>query len=207
MKTLKFIIILTTFLAFVLPSCKKGDNDPWLSFRSRKNRICGKWDLKSGTSTYKYYDTTESVNYTGSNAEITYSTDADGVFSSGTIPYTEKWTINKDETYTIIKNNYEYYLTVEGFWSFGKKDEELDLKNKESIIFRITSKKYVYNGSNGNPNGTFLYTYTGSYCPFYNYTIDELKNKEIILKYEGASNQEDFSEHGTGTFTFTQEGK
>jgi hypothetical protein len=202
MKTFKFIFVFLAILAFVIPSCKKGDNDPWLSFRSRKNRLCGKWALKSGTSSYIYNDTTESINYTGSNAEITYSTAA-GTFNSGTVPYTEKWTINKDETFIMIKNNYNYYLTIEGIWSFGEKSEQLDLKNKESVIFYITSKKYVYNGSvSGNPDGTYFYTYKGSYCPTYNYTIDQLKNKEIIVKYEGASAYTDFSENGTGTFTF-----
>jgi len=40
-----------------IQSCKKGEDDPWLSFRSREQRLVGKWKLVQETIT------TETINY------------------------------------------------------------------------------------------------------------------------------------------------
>jgi hypothetical protein len=47
----KTILVLFLGLFFTLPfqSCKKGEDDPALSFRSRKARVVGEWTLKEFT--------------------------------------------------------------------------------------------------------------------------------------------------------------
>lgn len=64
---LKTLAILAFCAIFALPfqSCKKGEDDPFLSFRSRKARVVGEWTVKevkengktitiSGTTTYEF---------------------------------------------------------------------------------------------------------------------------------------------------------
>lgn len=56
-------VLLITSLAFALPSCKKYDDGPWLSLRSKKARIANVWKIESATrdgadvtSDYDQYD-------------------------------------------------------------------------------------------------------------------------------------------------------
>ena len=44
MKINIFLLLAIVFLT-VIPSCKKGENDPFISFRSRNSRITGKWKV------------------------------------------------------------------------------------------------------------------------------------------------------------------
>ena len=43
------LLILALVAAFT--SCKKGENDPFLSLKSRKGRLAGDWIVKSATYT------------------------------------------------------------------------------------------------------------------------------------------------------------
>lgn len=45
MKVPSFILMLAVCAACVLPACKKGPEDPFLSFRSRKVRLSGEWKV------------------------------------------------------------------------------------------------------------------------------------------------------------------
>jgi hypothetical protein len=40
------ILFLGLFLTFPFQSCKKGEDDPFISFRSRKARVEGEWTIK-----------------------------------------------------------------------------------------------------------------------------------------------------------------
>jgi len=185
----------------LLPTCKKGENDPFLSLRSRKAKITGEWKLKSGNSSYTYNDTTETITYHETKVDVVYSTSDSGTIASVSISYTERWTINKDYSFKIIQNNFDYYIEYSGYWNFYYKDKELDLKNKEAIIFRVTSKKIVYTISGVNNSD---YTYSGTYCPTFLFFIDKLTNKKIIVKYEGTSIWPYSSESGKATMTLNR---
>lgn len=148
-----------------ISSCKKGENDPFLSLKSRKARITGEWQLTEGTrtssSTAFGITTTNTATYTGSS--VSY----DGTSYS----YTEKLTIAKDGTYevAIVQDGDAY--TEKGNWFFAGKIKDFDLKNKEAIMF--VAQQY----SSGGQIETYDGLYSGDVM-----IIDQLKNKEIIFK-------------------------
>jgi hypothetical protein len=81
MKKVTKSLIALLALAAVMPACKKGDEDPSISLRSRKGRVAGEWKVKSfeenTTSTSTYYNSPTFVNTTTESTMIT-----DGAASS-----------------------------------------------------------------------------------------------------------------------------
>jgi len=85
MKTKKYILLVMSII-FIFNSCKKGVDDPFISFRSRDNRLIGKWKLeeiiidtlinKNGTETnnvnndIKKYKTETKRNYKFDNNNL-----------------------------------------------------------------------------------------------------------------------------------------
>lgn len=57
------IVLIPIILILFVSACKKGENDPNFSFRTRKNRVTGKWQIKTGTSRYVEEGTTGPVYY------------------------------------------------------------------------------------------------------------------------------------------------
>lgn len=49
-KSLSLAIAILVILPIVFSGCKVGDKDPWLSFRSRENRVCGTWTVSNSNS-------------------------------------------------------------------------------------------------------------------------------------------------------------
>ena len=194
MKKLSHLIILIFIIIFSLPSCKKGENDPFLSLRSRKARITGEWVLKSGNVTYTENDTNDVTTYDGTNA-------VSSIY--GSFPLTQKWKINKNGTYERIVHNNGNVFTTKGIWTFGDKIKDADIKNKETVTFIIEYYNVIYYGGTGN----YTETYSGSSSPNYTMNIDKLKNKEMVLLFEGTETWPDNSKSQTGSMTFTQEKK
>lgn len=116
MKNLKIALLVVLAAAFVLPSCKKGENDPFLSLHSRKARVVGEWTLKSGTITYDGSITT----YPMAN-------------------YTQTMEFKGDHTYTITTVNGGSTSVEKGSWAFSKSAKDIDLKNKEALLLYSTS--------------------------------------------------------------------
>lgn len=167
MKSLRYlaILVLITFC-----SCRKGDGDPVISFRSRTCRLTGEWKFKSGKYVFK-----DDIN----TFEATYN---DGVYStnqgeSGT--YTWEININKDgtwkeihtETSTVPTNSTSTEI-YEGKWNWIEGIG--DVKSKSQVIF--FSLKLNNN------------VYTGSEAPAKVWDLYQLKNDEIIIKGSGTSN-------------------
>ena len=44
-KMMLVALIIVTTIVTILPSCKKGDNDPIVSLRTRKDRFTNTWTL------------------------------------------------------------------------------------------------------------------------------------------------------------------
>jgi hypothetical protein len=162
--------VLITLIALVcltiIPSCKKGENDPFISFRSRDARITGKWKVVNleliennngsiNTSILNGSILTETSN--GSSTSYSYSANweilADGVFkytyitdgelSSGS--YTWHWLDDNQTKSKIILNGGGVYVVDR-------------LTNNELVL------KYEYGDSdlsNGNNDvDSFSYTVT-----------------------------------------------
>jgi hypothetical protein len=130
MKTTKKLIIAFSVAAIVAPtleSCKKGENDPAISLRSRKARVAGEWtvskmDYKAsskGTSVETYtpisgpatvtntsYTQEETISFDGTNFKHTekYTDTYNNVTTTDDTTYTGtgeiKFTFEKDGTFT-----------------------------------------------------------------------------------------------------------
>lgn len=187
MRKIHVLFMSAIIVALLFQSCRKGKEDPFISFRSRSSRLIGEWNLTSGTVVSSSGETTY---YNGSTASNT----------SSSIPFSIKWTIKKDRTIELITNSNGYTTIDSGDWSFGYKSKERDLKNKEYIIVRVNKRKYFINGvSDGVGN------YSGNSTPNYIIELIKLKNNEIIVNWTGSYSenwQNGHSGHQSGTMTF-----
>lgn len=159
-----FAIILAGFST--LSSCKKGENDPFLSLSSRKARISGEWKLNAGELSQISTGTGFSFTFTETYTSSTY-TNPLGI----TTPYSETLTIDKNGTYEVtIMDDGDTY-TIKGVWFFAGKVKDLDLKNKEAIVMVVQelSEPGYFETYNGLYGGDVM-------------MIDQLKSKEIIFK-------------------------
>jgi hypothetical protein len=190
MKKTLLVLLVVAMAIPAFQSCKKGDNDPLISFRSRKARLVGEWTLREGN-----------VTETDINGTI-YNTIFDGSLQTLTVnanapivePYTDKVTINKDGSYKKETTDDSNIIISEGVWYFGKKNKELDIKDKETVWFTRTS--YHYNNLNYNYSGTKAFNSDNIWL------IGELTNKEIILILDGANTLNDKPATIKGTLTY-----
>ncbi len=158
-------LTLTIIVMSSITGCKKGENDPALSLRTRKARISGEWKLSKGTESFTFNNGGTSGSSTTTYTNATVSTDGN------TSSYTETFTIEKDGTFeTVIVADGETFTTT-GNWFFAGKIKDLDLKKKEAIVLNtLTESGLGYSSTTtGLLDGGVL-------------IIDQLKNKEIVFK-------------------------
>lgn len=199
----KTLIALTTVIALgsVVTSCKKGENDPFLSLRTRKARVVGEWKVVSSSS--------EEVDTNGDKTTRTFDgttlTEVDYDASSGntstsTNTQTEEWTFDKDYSFVYKLTTPSGTQQYDGSWTFMGKSKEGDVKKKENIGLRIL--KYTSTPTAGVSQTT---TYSGDQDIFTVYEIDQLKNKEMIIKsgskdtYTSGGTVENSSQTSTST--------
>lgn len=168
-------------IIFSADSCKKGENDPFISLKSRKARLVGEWKLVEGNTSVISTSGTDTYTFTESMLTSVES----GV--STTKAYTESFTFGKDGKYKYSSNTDNGVETEdeEGVWTFGVKSVELDQKAKETVV--LYQQKYT-SVSNGT---VFTYSYNGTNCVMYRFTLDMLKSNKMTLKvdyiYSGTS--------------------
>lgn len=175
MKNFKLILAATAILSasFFASSCKKGANDPFISFKSRDARLTGTWKLV-GINTVNTSTTVVGVNVNKSESKTTYQ---NGIATTTTTPggstsnskFDYQITFDKGGVYKSSTNNYNSAAvltgTVEsdGTWTWAN-----DTKNKKNIqIVSLATE--------------FLTQFTPAGAP----TIIEvlqLKGKELVLK-------------------------
>lgn len=201
MKKVLFLSTAVLLLTTVFTACKKGENDPFLSLRSRKARLVGEWNLNYA----EYLHATTLANTTSNegisfydNTEVTVnSTYVSGVVANHEVvssPCTVKLTIEKNGTYTQVKTKNDEVTTTKGTWIFLKKNDENDLKNKEAILLTESSIT--------NSSGT---TTTGEGIAGKVYTIDQLRNKKMVWKLNSETTSTSTSELFEGSFEFSQD--
>jgi hypothetical protein len=191
--TLTAIVALLLSSTFIFNSCKKGKDDPFLSFRSRNARLEGKWILKkidgSRTNTNKTdtttYTSTNTTAYDGSNQTITtnasyiYKGSEQKVTVISTTSYSLSIEIKKDGTYDIIETTSNTSLTQTSTPSNTSPDIN---------IFPITPSYYNL-GNNGSGisgltyDGSYSYkTNTSTYTTTYRWQwLDGSSKKEYVL--------------------------
>ncbi|MES2555150.1 MAG: hypothetical protein V4604_03315 [Bacteroidota bacterium] len=199
MKKVLFLSTAMLLLTAVFTACKKGENDPFLSLRSRKARISGEWNLD-----YAEYVRISQLDNVVSNYGISFydqtevtttSTIVSGVTLNHEIsssPCTVKLTIEKDGTYTQVKTKNDEVTTTKGTWIFLKKNGENDLKNKEAIL--LTQSSMTDSSGTTTTEGI-----AGEV-----YTIDKLRNKEMVWKIHSETKSGSSSELVEGLFEFSQ---
>jgi len=155
MKKFKFALLMIVAVVFILPSCKKGADDPFITFRSRDGRLMRAWKLTNITGTYQG----DAVTYDGSNLSIagtvTYKNatvqmtfDKEAAFS-----YTETKTINMSSAQATTESN-------KGNWAWASAS-----KSRDNIVIPVAD----FFGKSNN---------SGIYY------VDELKASTLILKYD-----------------------
>lgn len=221
MKKINNIFLFTTvffILVSVFSSCKKGENDPFFSIKSRKARLVGDWVISEGTvdnnGNYLSGNNTSSwqIKYKYSINELHFNgfdnNMNNNIQSIDTIQeiytYSEKIEFKKDYTFEVeinvtIKSVKGVAVTqptnsvykYEGNWSFGSKNKEKDLKNKEYLVLQFTNSNMVetQGTQTWNINRTFsgfafsdVFSATGS--PVAYLVLDKLSNKEMVIKIE-----------------------
>ena len=162
---MKKLLIAITIVASLV-GCKKGENDPFLSFRGRDGRVIGVWTASSYSYSEKTVNNTAStsvtVNFDGSKYTTVKSPGA-AVPDAGT--YEVKIEIMKKGKlkYTVTRSEAgtSSTQTQEGTWSWVNSH-----KNKSMINLGFAGGSVLFN----------------NYIAGGNYEVDQLKNKEIILK-------------------------
>lgn len=168
--------LLVAFL-FILPiySCKKTDNDPLISLRSRKARVIGEWTAESGKISGDGYV------YTINGNTFIYNEQG---YSQLTGAAAVSFLFEKDGKCEVVINLSSYLLRYEGYWNFTGGVGEV--KNKTQIVIHFTKVK--------SSSGT--YTYTGNRT---NITFDivECRNKKLRLSLidEGAKDGQSIFEY------------
>ena len=166
-------LLIAFVLVFISGCLKKGEDDPLISFRTRKARVVGKWKIKKGKKISASNTTTISTTYSQDKYEQTYSLlSYTPSITSGDIKYTIEF--KKDGK--VAENRileYSDRFSVKGTWNFtGRVGKE---KNKEQIV---------------------LHDERTSLQSDIVYTIKELRNKKLVLyrsfDYMGNSFQEEY---------------
>jgi hypothetical protein len=89
--------MMSALIIAAIPSCKKGEDDPFISFQSRKARVAGEWKFTSGHGTKTEtgpgadseswtldgtsYTHTDSTGTTAARRVVAYTFEKDGAFS------------------------------------------------------------------------------------------------------------------------------
>jgi hypothetical protein len=187
MKRLLLVLLVAMIAIPTFQSCKKGENDPAISLKSRKARLVGEWSLKEGVLT--------SVNG-GTSTILTYNGTTLSFSSGGSVNYTQTMEIIKDGTFKNTTLNNGATRIDEGQWYFMGANKDKDLKNKEVVAFFVTQISYTPAGGT-----TSIGTYKGIQ-PDYMWQLDELKSKEIIVKYDESSTEGGSTDTYSGTVTY-----
>ncbi|MGV3631560.1 MAG: hypothetical protein ACO1O6_10140 [Bacteroidota bacterium] len=180
-------LIITAFCtAFIFSACKKGEDDPFLSFRTRKTRVTGEWKVSKMESYYSSvsedYSHTINTTYDGTT-ETTTNTHHGPFFNyseTTTQVYKEGYTFRKDGSFSYSYTSEDENSLVDGTWTFLGKNQKENLKNKEAIILNHSQNM----SGNIQADGGII-------------RISQLKNKEMVWQF--------FSSSVAGTTSYTNE--
>lgn len=170
-KFLKLAILLVVAVT-TLEGCRKGENDPLISLRSRDARVTGEWKLVAYESTRTDFFSFGATSITEVRTEAydgaTWTTTNPGGGSDSFL-YSRNLVIEKDGTYIYSETDDGDYEEEKGRWSWLS-----DAKKKRRILL--------------DNHGIFY--------------IDQLKNSEMVFteEYEESYTDAD-GETGTYTFS------
>ncbi|CAN5410368.1 hypothetical protein BH09BAC5_BH09BAC5_25140 [soil metagenome] len=200
MKTsIKIAVAALVIASFGFEGCKKGPNDPFMSIHTRKGRVVGDWKVSAGSGTDSQTSPTSSSSWTFDGT--TYSQTSGSSTTTSNLTLTMSFA--KDGTYKTVTTatavGYSDVTTESGTWNFtGKIGDD---KNKDHIVMKTLSNVDVT--TIGSSSSTSTNTYTGDDAPTSLMYLDELKNKEIIMTYDGTSANGSSTSTSKGSWTLT----
>ena len=181
MKKLLLLAAGAFLLTANLSSCKKGENDPFLSLKSRKSRLVGEWTVSKSEGTSSTVNSSSAImntssvtTYDGAN-ETTIQTTALGAGAPSTSSYTQSFEFKKDGTFVMTYKTSTDTDEYEGNWIFLGKNKNAELSKKEAVMLSITKETYTSNGTSTTES------YTGFNNMTMTFEIDQLKGKEIVF--------------------------
>jgi len=201
------ILFFLLLLAVVSPSCKKAEDDPWLSLRSRTARLTGEWvvkryheDVTMGTPDGPEHVIIDADEYSYSH----WSDVASNNFSNGI--GTHKYTFTKDGgittvlslTFTLPDSTQTVdERTFKGKWEFL--DGSGSYENKERIV--VFWEETTLKSSHEKDGYEYSATYSSKEFPELSemqvMELDELRNKKLRMSWD-ILNQLSFSENLLG---------
>lgn len=179
MKKLNKILLMSLVVLFAMPmlnSCRKGENDPGISFRSRESRLMQEWKLVKvqGTEQYPGFEGTVILTYSYDGSIYTISGSGQSGSMTGTfeIEFQEHGNVFIRETLTAEGSTDVYSGT--GTWQWLDSDKSQN----------------------------YLWTDGGEMFRSGLYYIDRLANSELILKqsYDENDNGDIYKSEFTYTF-------
>ena len=171
-KNFLFIALGLVMGSTVLTGCKKGENDPFLSLKSRDARITENWKLTAvdGTATStgfmgtvnteldKFDGTTWTYTYNGSATTYSYALTIeikkDGTFESTEVNNGDTET-KKGDWYWIDSKKNKTGIALNGFGTF----EVNGLKSKELILRQYSYDNTVSGSSTSTDESTMTWTF------------------------------------------------
>lgn len=173
----KAFIYLSLFITVIsLSSClKKGDDDPFISLRSRKGRVVGDWNVVSIKQTTKFTTsgstpTTTVTTITSDGKTYTAVSTTNGVSTTTSGEVSQKWTFEKDGNYSSTTTVGGDEEKVEGLWNFTSSIGEN--KNKSQIA--LSKVKETSGGTQSTFSGNSIDEV---------YDLTELRHKTMVLSY------------------------
>lgn len=192
-----FVLCCFFFLGLFTSSCKKGDNDPFLSLRTRKARLTGDWHLESGKLTLTFKKDGRSDNsliYTYTEDSYAFINTANGSTREGR--YKFQITFTKDGDFTFLQLIGSSNINGNGTWDFLKGIGTY--KNKERVSFK----------SNAIGGGSYWIDTFNKSENYFIYDISELRDKKLVLETNNelvsVSDKDSSSFYVTCKYTFVQ---
>lgn len=160
-KTLLSLATIVLLSTVFMTSCKKGEDDPAISFRSRDARVTGSWTLSSSEKTNSYNTTTTNTNNVNTDKSVIVNNNSTTTSIDGTAKsVTTIETNNENRTQT----SYDYYNNT-------FKTITTDNKTTNTTVDKYT---YVVNLEiNKDMTYTVTYTETKISSTFNHTTISE----------------------------------
>jgi hypothetical protein len=152
-KILLAVIVLLSII--VIPSCKKGEDDPFISLRSRDARITAKWKLVNYEKTSSSSTGSTSSFLNGSILTETTFIPSYGSFTDSDT-YSKEWEINSDGTFTSTTFRDSSISTSKSTWYWlNTTDDKTSIIIEEEGIYtidRLTSKELIVRSESSSTN-------------------------------------------------------
>ena len=172
-------------LIIFLVSCRKGEEDPLVSFRSRNNRLAGIWkvvggEVNSNVEIQNFWGDNRTYSFTSEYTENSikrtyyssdFSIDPETVNGSTKFEFRKDGDFESEASYINASNGLNSFVIEEGDWKFLKKNS--GSKNKQRIEIELDKREFH---ANGYSNYTLVYEEI-------EYDIIQLSNKNLKLQF------------------------